>query len=186
MALTKGGLSRRKLVHALAGLEVGMVGAVAVLGWFVLRAALHGQAWFAIPNLLGSTFYGDLAFRAGAGKVTLAGIALHFLISGTLGCVFGLIIGPVRNAPLVSLSAIGVALGWYLLFFNPFWRAVNPLVMVYSPDVSMLIAHGIYGGFLAGYPAAVYSLERAAAEGRKPPGHNRVEPASSGGGGTPV
>jgi hypothetical protein len=144
----------------LAGLEVGVLGGLVMLGWFALDSMWHAQRWYAVPNLLGSTFYGNLAFRSGAGRATVSGIALHLCASGALGAAFGLV-APRGQSPLRYLL-LGVATGliWYYLLFGAFWRFVNPLIPLYSSAREMVVAHALFGFCLSRWPGAERSLRR--------------------------
>lgn len=160
------GPARRVLVRLLAGVEVGVVGGLAMLAWFALNSMLQAQRWYAVPNLLGSTFYGELAFRSGFGRVSLAGGALHLCAAGAIGALFGLFAPQGQSAFRVLLIGIVTGLAWYYLLFGAFWKAVNPMVPLYSSYRSMLVAHFLYGLWLGRWPHVFRSIERSAGAGR--------------------
>lgn len=151
----------RVLLRSLAGLQVGVLGGTLMLAWFAIHSLVLGQPWYAMPNLLGSTFFGELAFQSGAGRVTAAGMALHLCASGCIGVTFGLV-APAKSAlsPLRALL-LGLLAGllWYYLLYDWFWRLVNPWVPLYSSHRTMLIAHLIYGAGLSRWRAVFGSMQ---------------------------
>lgn len=147
------------LLKSLAGLEVGILGGLVMLGWFAVRSVRVNQHWFAIPNLLASTFYGDLAFRSGFGKVTLAGMALHLCASGMLGVMFGFLMPPGQSRTRIFLIGMVVGLSWYYVLFGAFWKFVNPLVPLYSSEATMVIGHALFGACLGRCAPVLRSLQ---------------------------
>src|SRR5271170_7461575 len=89
-----------------SGIEAGIVGGSAMLGLLLSESLWTGHVWWEVPNILGSTFYGARAFRSGAGLSTLAGTALHFVITGTLGGLFGLFCGGIHQRGRLVLLGV--------------------------------------------------------------------------------
>jgi len=162
----------RLLIRVLAGLQVGVTGGLWMLLWFAVHSLVLGQRWYAVPNLLGSTFFGDHAFRSGAGWVTASGFALHVLASGCVGVLFGLV--APASAVLSGLRAflLGLLAGvlWYYVLFEPFWKIVNPWVPLYSSHRTMVVAHLIYGAWLARWRRAAMAIQGQIGEDRAPDG----------------
>jgi hypothetical protein len=136
------------LAHLASGIEAGVIGGLAMLLLMVSGSLLHGQPWLEIPNLLGSTFYGARALRSIVGLPTLSGIALHFVITGAIGGVFGLICRSVRERRRLLLLGLLAGVVWYYLADAVFWSRVNPLVPLYSPQPATLFAHALFGACL--------------------------------------
>jgi hypothetical protein len=149
MTLRVGSPESRIVVKALAGLQAGTLGGLVMLVWFALHSMTQNQSWFAVPNLLASTFYGDAAFRSGFGRVTLAGGALHLCASAAVGVLYGLLFPERQGSTRVLLTGVVAGLAWYYLCYGAFWRLVNPLVPLYSSQRTMVIAHVLYGACLA-------------------------------------
>jgi hypothetical protein len=150
-----------KLLHySLAGLEAGMLGGLAMLGWFFLVSLANGEPAWRVPDLLGSTFYGDRAFDGNSKMVTVSGVALHLFTSGILGVLFGLFVREMRNYFRVALLGLILGLGWYYLSYAIVWKRLNPLIPLYSSYRSMLVAHFLFGAFLGGYPRCLRVLRR--------------------------
>src|SRR5207249_9595798 len=57
--MSPGNGARPNLFMALAGIEAGIVGGLILLGYLTLDSAWHRRGFWAVPNLLASTFYGD-------------------------------------------------------------------------------------------------------------------------------
>src|SRR5579863_7911910 len=131
-----------------SGIEAGVIGGLAMLILLISGSLLRGHVWWEIPNLLGSTFYGSRAFRTGASMATLSGTAFHFVITGTVGAVFGLSCGGIR--PRRRLILLGVLAGvvWHYLAQAVFWSRVNRMVPAYSPQPLTLLSHALFGACL--------------------------------------
>jgi hypothetical protein len=144
---------RSLLARILSGIEAGVIGGLAMLALLAAAALLRRHVWWETPNLLGSTFYGTRAFRSGPGVVTVAGSALHLVITGVAGAIFGVACGnagPRRR--LVLLGALA-GLFWYYLAGAVFWSRINPLVPLYSPQPATVLSHALLGvclGYMVG------------------------------------
>lgn len=167
-----------------SGIEAGIVGGLAMLAIQLSQSLWNGRVWWEVPNLFGSTFYGPRVFRTGAGLATLAGLALHFVITGTLGGVFGLVFGGVKHRGQLVLLGLLAAVGWYNLANAAFWPAVNPWVLVGSPRPATMVSHVLLGACL-GYmgrnyirPRVIDASNPASALGSDPESYlSGVEPA---------
>src|SRR3954451_24063407 len=95
---------KRKTWHAIAGVEVGVIGGAAMLIWLILSAPLIGQSWWSTLNLFASHYYNYAVVRNGPGMVTLSGSALLFAVAGIVGAFAGLL------TPGGRLFGLGVAL----------------------------------------------------------------------------
>ena len=147
------------------GIEAGIVGGAAMLGMFISESLASGHVWWEMPNLLGSTFYGTRALRSGAGLSILAGTALHFVITGTLGGLFGLACGGIHQRGKLVLLGVLAAVGWYNVANTTFWPRVNPWVPLVSPRPVTMFSYLLLGACL-GYmgqrqkaPAAIPAAE---------------------------
>ncbi len=136
------------LARLTSGIEAGVIGGLAMLAMLVSGSFLRGHAWWEVPNLLGSTFYGSRAFRSGPSMATVGGTALHFVITGTIGGMFGLACGSIRERRRLILLGMLAGVVWYYLGDAVFWRRVNPRVPAYSWQPVTLLAHAIFGACL--------------------------------------
>jgi len=140
------------LRNLLSGIEAGIIGGIAMFALLVTSSLLRHHVWWETPNLLGSTFYGIRAFRAGPGMASISGTALHLTITGIVGGLFGLACGGLdqEGRSRRHLIFLGVVTGlvWYLLADAVFWKRVNPLVPLYSPKGAALLSHALYGACL--------------------------------------
>lgn len=159
------------LLRVLAGLQVGVTGGLLMLLWFAVHSLILGQRWYATPNLLGSTFFGDHAFRSGVGWVTASGFALHVLASGCVGVIFGLVAPASAGVSGLRTFLLGLLAGmlWYYLLFEPFWKIVNPWVPLYSSPRTMVVAHLIYGAWLSRWRGVAAAIQNQPA-GESAPG----------------
>lgn len=144
------GSLRPGLRNLLSGIEAGIIGGLAMLAVLLVSSLLRRHVWWETPNLLGSTFYGSRAFRSGPGRATVAGTALHLVITGSVGAIFGFICGLNGARPRRRLVLLGILTGvvWYYLADAVFWKRVNPLVPLYSPQTAALLSHALFGACL--------------------------------------
>lgn len=141
-------------VLALAGIQVGVIGALVLLGYLAVDSAWHRRSVWTVPNLFASTFYGESAYRQGFHARTSAGVALFVVIYGLLGALFGLVVRDHGSLPRVAVLGLIYGTAWFFLSFDWLWKHVNPLVPLYSPDRAMLVGHLLYGAVLGGrFPA---------------------------------
>ena len=145
----------------LAGLEAGMFGALAMLAWLGLASVYYRRSFWAVPNLMASTFHGEAALRWGFALTTPAGVAIFLLIYAVLGAVFGVLVQDRTTRARAALLGVLVALGWYYISFGSLWKAVNPLVPLYVQDRPLLAGHLIYGGLLGRMPFYLRRLRNA-------------------------
>ena len=148
----------------LRGIEAGIVGGVLMLALFILGSLLRGRVWWEIPNVLGSTFYGSRAFRSGVSMATLSGTALHFVITGCVGALFGLACGGIRERKRLVLLGLVAGMIWYYLGVAVFWSRINPWVPVFSSKPIAILSHALFGACLG---RMGQSLERS--EESQPP-----------------
>jgi hypothetical protein len=146
---TRAKLLPKGALHRLAsGLEAGVIGGVAMLLLLVAGSMWRGEVWWAPANLLGSTFYGRRAFRAGPGLATISGTAFHIVITGTVGALFGLACGGVQERRRLVMLGTLAGVFWYYLADALFWSNVNVLVPAYAPQPATLLAHALFGACL--------------------------------------
>src|SRR5262249_9452431 len=101
-----------------------------------------------LPNLLGSTFYGPHALVAGSNRATLAGIALHIVLTGSVGAAFG-VFAPER-LPRRRLVLLGILAGvvWSFLSNTLLWQLLNPLLPGYMPHPATTASYALFGACL--------------------------------------
>ena len=142
------GIAANDPPRLLRGIEAGIVGGFAMLALLILGSLLRGRVWWEIPNVLGSTFYGSRAFRSGVSMATLSGAALHFVITGCIGGIFGLACGGIRERKRLVLLGIFAGVVWYYLGLAVFWSRINPWVPVFSSQPITIISHALFGACL--------------------------------------
>lgn len=141
----------RNIRFALAGLETGISGSLAMLGWLAAASLWSRRTIWWVPNLIASVFFREASLRYGFGKPSLAGLALVLFSYGAIGTLFGLIWREQQGAGRALLTALAVSLAAYFLLFRVLWKAFDPLASPYTPDRQILIGHFIYGLVLSRY-----------------------------------
>ena len=129
-----------------------------MLGWLALLSLAQGRSIWSMPNLLASTFYGEAALRSGFHWATLSGMALHVIMSGAAGLLFGLAVSRVVSRKRVMLLGLAAGVAWYFLSLGIFWRHVNPMVPLYAQGGGLFLAHVWLGLFLGSFPKFLQEL----------------------------
>jgi hypothetical protein len=139
------------LRHALAGLQAGVVGALALFACLMIGSLWDGRSIWVVPNLFATTFFGNEVYRNQLLRTSWAGLALTLAVYGLLGTIWGCIWRDERKAWLRLYGALA-GLGIYFLFYSYLWRHVNPLVTLYAPDRQLQLGHVLWGLALARSP----------------------------------
>jgi hypothetical protein len=141
-----------RLPVMLAGLQAGMIAALAMLAWLGLSAVWERRSFWTSENLLATTFYGGTAVRNSFSTSTLSGLALYLLIYSVLGCLFAIAAGGRLTGPKLLLAGIAAALVWYYVSFHFLWSALSPLVPLLHAVKPTIVGHILYGAALARFP----------------------------------
>ena len=149
------------ICRALAGIEAGVLGGVAMFGWLAASSVLDMRSIWLAPNLLGSTLAGRDVLQRGFGWTTVSGLALHLSVSGLVGMGFGLLVGGSTRRIRVMLLGMLSGLVWYYFSQALFWRKLGVFVTLYSPPRTLLLAHLIYGMVLGWFPNGLRSATRS-------------------------
>jgi hypothetical protein len=136
-------------LRVLVGVESGVCAAVAMLSFFVLNSQREHLRWWAMPNLLGSIFYGNSVFRLGPGKATLAGVAVVFFSCGLLGALHALLAGRLKGFWRAAVMGAALAMLWHSLMFSSLFGSRIRLLATYAPQPTTFVAH-LMAGFLLG------------------------------------
>jgi hypothetical protein len=143
--------------RAAAGLDTGLVGAVALLAWFAAGSHFSGGLWFSRLNLAAAPFYGDLVFASGAGWHTAVGAAHLLLIYSLLGAAYGLLPAS-REGWLNLMTAVGFAGLIHLCADAWLWKRLHPFAHPYYAPLAIAPGHLIFGFFLWRFPSRLKRL----------------------------
>jgi hypothetical protein len=148
----------RRLFYALAGLETGITGALAMLVWLAAGSVWTRHSIWWVPNLVASVIYGPGSLRDGAGVYTAVGAAMVLTLYGLVGVVFGEFLGarPGGFRLFCFSLIIAMAVDWAVLHW--FWNGANPVGHLYAPEGQILMGHLLFGCFLARYPARLRGI----------------------------
>ena len=148
------------LLRALAGIETGVLGGVAMFGWLALSSLFDFRSIWTAPNLLGSTLSGQATLQRGFGWATVLGLGLHLAVSGLIGMTFGLLVGNAARRLRVTLLGMLTGLVWFYFSQALFQRKLGVFVTLYSPPRTLLMAHLMYGLVLGWFPSGLRSVTR--------------------------
>jgi hypothetical protein len=133
------GISER-LCRLMAGLDIGISGAVLCVSWLGFHSWLRGDFWWAKFNVAGALFFGGSVYSTGFGRATLSGMAILIALYASVGIAFGLLArtrGFARNLLLGLLAA----LLWHVCADRFVWRRFDPFALAYFPSLATLPAH---------------------------------------------
>jgi hypothetical protein len=136
----------KSLLDLFVGIEVGVLGSFVTLAWFALISPIIGDPWWLIPNLFASHFYTDHQVRGGLGLVTLAGSAVHVILSGLIGAINGLC------TPGGRLFGLGLAIVWYAVCYFFLWKRYAPLLLAYGSQPLLMTGWFLFGSTLGWHP----------------------------------
>jgi len=159
----------------LAGLQAGMMGAIAMLAWLGISAEWHNRSFWSAENLMASAFWGPDAVRSGFGFRSVAGVALYLLIYSLLGAMLALVVRD-RVPPLRALL-VGIlfGLGWYYLSFHWIYEKALPLVALLHVERQTMLGHLLYGAFVGRYPAFLPKSPEPVPPAAEPSGETEPE-----------
>lgn len=152
--------------RGLAGVQSGVLGGLAMAGWFLLASAMLKQPLWTVPNLLGSLVSEGLLMRQGFGHGAVAGLAAVLFLGGTTGALFALATSRVRSRRrLVLLGMLAGLVGFY--FSNALvFRRLGALAWVYTSPRSLLVAHLLFGAVLGTLPLEPEGAAEAESAGK--------------------
>jgi ribose/xylose/arabinose/galactoside ABC-type transport system permease subunit len=150
----------RRAMYALAGLETGITGALAMLVWLSLGSAWAGHSVWWFLNLVAAVLYGSRSLHEGAGSYTALGAAIVILAYGVIGIVYAQILGERSGGFRQFCFSLIIALIVYWSLLRWFWQLANPAAHPYVNNGQILLGHLLFGCFLAGYPGMLRGLMR--------------------------
>ena len=154
------GRQRAIVKYLLAGLQTGVLSALAMLAWLGATAMWYRKTFWTAPNLLASLFYGESALRNRFTAHTFSGLALYLIIYGSVGMLFGLGIQDRRGIRVLWIGILS-AIGCYFLMFGWILKHWDPLLLLYTQERPMLAGHVLFGAMLGRYPRNLNHLLRA-------------------------
>ena len=132
-------------LSALAGLQAGVLGGMAMLVFLFAHSVLRGQPWWSYANLLGSVVYGTSALWRGFGRATFAGASFQILLSGLAGALFGVCFARTRGRMPSLLLGLSSGVIWFGISHWILFKGIAPLVPVYASQPATLLGYLILG-----------------------------------------
>jgi len=150
--------TRIRIRHVLAGIGLGVAGAIFVLLFVMLGSLWYRRSMWIPANLFATAVYGPDAYTNHFASTTWAGLAIVLVMYGVAGALWGLVWRDRRPRYLLLYGAICGAIT-YLLLFDVFWKRVDPFLSLYAPDRQLELANLIWGMFVVRSPAAAARIE---------------------------
>ncbi len=146
------GARRNSLPRLLAGLQVGILGGLATIVWFLILSTLYFRAPWSLINLFSASLRDSASWGHDFAKLTFTGLAAHVFACGLVGIVVGwLVPRPLQNAR-ISFAALVFGIVISLMVYEFFWRRFVPLLSEYIPATNILMVHLLIGLSLAQFP----------------------------------
>ena len=136
----------KSFLDFVVGLEVGVLGGVAMLVWFAAVTPLLGQPWYLLLNLAGARFYAQRHTLLAPGLATFSGAAWIILSAGIVGLLNGVL------TPGGRLFGMAVAAGWYVVSYLFVWKSLAPLILLYAPQAIVMTGFFVYGSVIGWHP----------------------------------
>ncbi|MGB9606674.1 MAG: hypothetical protein ACP5U2_03755 [Bryobacteraceae bacterium] len=150
--ISEGNSARAGVLWALVGgVHRGVLGGLAMMGWFLLASSLLRHPAWTVPNLLSTLLDRELVLRRGFGWPSVVGLALVVLLGGLAGGAFGLLTKPVQSRRRVLLLGILVGLASYYVTNTFLYRRFGAVAWIYASPRVLLVAHLLFGAML-GWP----------------------------------
>jgi hypothetical protein len=139
-------------VAALAGLETGVLGGVALLGWYALSSLAAGQAAWDVPARLGAACCAAAFGPERLGFEVAAGASMHIAGAGVAGTLFGLVARGVTSLRRHFLLGMLFGLAWYYVLDQIFLRSAGAGAYPFLFRRPVIAGYALFGLFLALYP----------------------------------
>ena len=153
--------TRIRMRHVLAGIGLGVAGAIFVLLFLMLGSLWHRRSIWIPANLFSTAVYGPDAYINHLAATSWAGVAIVVVMYGVAGALWGIVWRDRRPRYLLLYGAICGAIT-YLLLFDVFWKRLDPFLSLYAPDRQLELANLIWGMFVVRSPAVAARVESGA------------------------
>lgn len=136
----------------LAGLQVGILGGLGILAWFVILSYWNFRAPWALVNLFSTSLESRNTWSFELSFSTFTGIAGHLVACGILGMLIGWVLPKPMPGSRVSVSGLTFGIVISLMTYEFIWRRFVQGLGANIAPASLLIAHMIFGMSLAQFP----------------------------------
>jgi hypothetical protein len=143
---------------SLAGLHAGVLGGLVLVTWLAAASAMQSRPWWSVFNVFATAFLSESALQRGFGYASLTGVAVHIVISGTAGALFGLMVRDTSHSLRTRILALLMGPALFFLLHGYVWRRVSPLVTLYTSERTMFFGYVIYGIVLGRQPRYLRAL----------------------------
>lgn len=152
--------ARPRIRHLLAGIGSGVAGAIFVIGFLMLGSLWYHRSVWIPANLFSTALYGQDAYLNHFAFTSWAGLAIVLVMYGIAGAIWGAVWRD-SSPRFVLLNGAICGLITYLLLFRVFWKRVDPLLSLYSPDRELEFANIVWGIIVARSPVLAQRISRA-------------------------
>lgn len=150
--------SRLMLPRLLAGLQVGILGGLVVLVWFLILSLWFLKAPWALLNLFSASLRQAPSFGQGLTITTWTAVAAQFVACGLLGIFIGWVLPRPSSGATLSLAGFAFGVVISLMTYEFFWRRYVPALADYVPAPGIFVTHILFGSCLAQFPRFYWRL----------------------------
>lgn len=159
---------RNSQARLLAGLQVGILGGLATVAWFVTVSLLSFGAPWTLMNLFSASVrHSPWTFQFGF--QTIVGMASHLFACGAFGILLGWILPRPSAMARFSIPGAVFSVILSLLLYEFFWMRHIPRLREYVAPGPMLVVHLLFGACVARFPAYFLQLAPPMPEPREIP-----------------
>ncbi len=145
--------SRPELLHALAGLQAGVMGALLIVACLMIGSLWNGRSIWVVPNLFATTFFGSEVYRNQVLRTSMDRYCADCRrIRQLLGVVWGYAYWRDQRKRWLGFYGAVAGLCVYFFLYDFLVRHVNPLITLYAPDRQLQLGHLLWGIVLARSP----------------------------------
>jgi hypothetical protein len=139
-------------VAVLAGLQTGVLGGVALLGWYAVSSLAAGQAAWDVPARLGAACCGAAFGPERLGFDVAAGASMHIAGAGVAGALFGLVVGGGTNLRRLFLLGTVFGLAWYYVVDQVLLHRAGAGAYPFLFRKPVIAGYVLFGLFMVLYP----------------------------------
>ena len=147
--------SRQHFHFTLAGLQAGVLGTLAMVGWLILCSVAVGRSPWLPINLFAILFHGPNAYRDYYHPDSWSGMAFLIFTYGLAGAAWGQLVGfsgKTEGYRVLALCGVLTGLILHTVEFGMLVKSLAPIIGSYAPDMQMRVGHVLWGLALANTP----------------------------------
>lgn len=145
--------SRRNLLaRLLAGLQVGILGGLATIAWFLALSKWYFSGPWTLLNLFSILLRRGAPWTHTLSAATMTGAALHIFACGMMGMFVGWVLPRPAVRSRTSLAGVTFGMVLSLMIYEFFWKRHLPRLTDQVAPGAILVVHLIIGACIGLFP----------------------------------